>query len=192
MWQDPVVVQFRGLHRNCLGVTEEKYGKPVSRSVSGAIFKPCSYRVHARGTTAWAKFTWFTSDVTPQSDKHECHGGYSTQKLKGNATTWPPGKYEYHITSLPQKLELALHIDPKRRTSILLTQMFFCELTENLSIITQWEKGCKLKGFMAAKYIFPEPTYRIRHRTDRHCFASAQHYESTQEIWWRQRRFVVD
>jgi hypothetical protein len=109
------------------------------------------------------------------------------KKLQGNATTWPPGKYESHITSLPQKPVPALHIDPKRQTSILLTQMFFCELTENLSITTQWGKGCKLKGFMAVKYIFPEPTYRARQRTDRHCFAPAQHYESTQEIWWRQR-----
>ena len=43
-------------------------------------------------------------------------------------------------------------------------------------------KGCKLKGFMAAKYIFPEPTYRDRQRIDKHCFALTQHYESTQEI----------
>jgi len=153
MWLEAVVVQFRVLPRNCLGVTEEKCGKPVSRSVSWAKFKPCSYRVHARGTTAWAKFTRFTSDVTPQRDKHECHGGFSTQKVQGNATTWPPEKYESHITSLPQKLVPALHIDPNRQTSILLTQMF-CELIAKLSITTQWEKGCKLKGFMAAKYIF--------------------------------------
>ena len=35
---------------------------------------------------------------------------------------------------------------------------------------------------MAVKLIFPEPACRARQRTDRHCFALGEHYESTQEV----------
>lgn len=76
------------------------------------------------------------------------------------------------ITSVPYKPVSILHIEASRQTSILLTQMWFCELSKKFSITLKWEKGCKLKGFMAVKYIFPEPIYRAGQRADRRCFAS--------------------